>query len=330
MTAKYGYYPGCSLERNAIAYHQSAMAVAPLLDIEFVELDDWNCCGATEYIAVEMLPAYALVARNLAIASRQKLNGGSKNQVVAPCSACFLNLSKVDKYMGDAPRLAANVNTALAAGGLSYQAGSVRVRHLLDIVVNDVGHDAIAARVQKPLYGLRIAPYYGCLIVRPGFQGAFDDPEYPMSLDKLMRTLGTTVVDFPVKAHCCGGHMTQISEQVALELIRQLLQNAAEYEADAIVTLCPMCQLNLDGYQEAVNRHFGTKYHLPILYFTQLMGLAFGLPAATLGFGKEFVDATAALNKIGVEPPPKPKKERAGKEALPMPAMAEGGLSHES
>ena len=160
---KYGYYPGCSLERNAIAYHRSAMAVADALDIEFVEVDDWNCCGATEYISIDALPAYALVARNLALASQQKQNGNG-NQLVAPCSACYLNLQKTNHYMADSPELAQQVNTALQAGGLNYDPGSVRVRHLLDILTQDVGYDAVAETVTKPLYNLRIAPYYGCLI----------------------------------------------------------------------------------------------------------------------------------------------------------------------
>jgi heterodisulfide reductase subunit B len=136
-----------------------------------------------------------------------------------------------------------------------------------------------------------------------------------------MKGLGATVVDYPMKAHCCGGHMTQISQAVAFDLIRQLLQNAAEYEADIIVTLCPMCQLNLDAYQGDVNRYFKTKYHIPVLYFTQMMGLAFGLSASELGIGKELVDARSALAKIGVQVPeaePTPSKEE-----LPMPRMPE-------
>jgi heterodisulfide reductase subunit B len=227
--------------------------------------------------------------------------------------------------MGESPDLAEQVNEALAAGGLSYEAGSVYVRHLLDIIVQDVGYDAVEQLVKKPLYGLRVAPYYGCLIVRPGFHEQWDDPEYPTTLDQLMRVLGATVVDFPVKAHCCGGHMTQISEDVALDLIHRLLKNAADYQADVIVTLCPMCQLNLDGYQENVNRAYGTNFNIPILYFTQLMGLAFGIAPKRLGFGKEFVSANKALAKIGAEPPPKPKRERRSKEALPMPTMPEEG-----
>jgi heterodisulfide reductase subunit B len=293
---KYSYYPGCSLEHNAIAYHESAMAVANKLGIQFAEIDDWNCCGAIEYIAVHMLPSYALVARNLAMAANQP---DTNRQVVAPCSACYLNLSKVDRYLADSPELSSKVNEALAEGGLNYEAGSVHVRHLLDVVVKDIGFDAVAEQVKRPLSNLRVAPYYGCVVVRPGFREQVDDPEYPQTLDYLMKELGATVVDFPLKAHCCGGHMTQISQDVALELIRRLLQNAADYEADAIVTLCPMCQLNLDAYQENVNRHFKTDFNIPILYFTQLVGLALGLAPEQLGIGKEFVDARPALARIG-------------------------------
>ncbi|MEW6567581.1 MAG: CoB--CoM heterodisulfide reductase iron-sulfur subunit B family protein [Chloroflexota bacterium] len=319
---KYAYYPGCSLEYNAIAYHHSIMAVAPFLGIEFIEVEDWNCCGATEYVSVALLPGYALVGRNLALAEQQQRNGQG-SQLVAPCSACFLNLSKTNRYMAESPDLAEKVNLALAAGGLHYTPESVRVRHLLDVVVNDIGCQAIAGKVTRPLYGLRVAPYYGCLIVRPGFSDTFDDPQYPTSLDKLMCALGAEVVDYPLKTYCCGGHMTQISEAVALELIRRLLKNASDYEADAIVTLCPLCQFNLDAYQSHVNGHFATNFHIPVLFFTQLMGLAFGMAPQELGFGKEIVDARPALEKISSEPPKKleGKKERPPKEALLMPVM---------
>ncbi|MBN2502739.1 MAG: CoB--CoM heterodisulfide reductase iron-sulfur subunit B family protein [Anaerolineales bacterium] len=312
---KYTYYPGCSMERSAASYHKSLMAVAPKLGLEFAEVDDWNCCGATEYMSINKMGASALIARNLALAAQEKLNG----TLVAPCSACFLNLSKTDHYMAESKELTGQVNEALAAGGLSYQPGSVKTRHLLPIITQDVGFDAIAEQVSKPLYNLRVAPYYGCLIVRPDYPGDFDSTEYPMDMDDLMTTLGAEVVDFPLKTQCCGGHMTQISEPTALELIRRLLKNASDYEADVIVTLCPMCQLNLDAFQDGVNRHFGTDYHIPILYFTQLMGLAFGVDQGELGFGSEFIDARPALEKITTEPPAKPKRARRAKEALPMP-----------
>lgn len=319
---KYTYYPGCSLERNASAYNISALAVSKPFGVDLKELNDWNCCGATEYFAIDAIPAYALIGRNLALAARQKGNG---HQIVAPCSLCYMNLKKTDHYMATSKELAQTINQALEAGGLNYTPGSIRIRHLLEIFVNDVGLDRIAEKVTRPLTGIRVAPYYGCVVVRPGYGNGFDDPEYPMSLDRLMKSLGAVVVDFPLKSHCCGGHMTQISEQVALELIHRLLTNAYEYEADLIVTLCPMCQLNLDAYQESANKYFKTDYHIPVLYFTQMIGLALGLQPEELGIGKEFVDSTPVLNKIGVEAPTEPKvtKKKLGKEELPMPRMPE-------
>jgi len=311
----YSYYPGCSAKSSSIAYEKSMLAVAEVLGLSFEEIDDWNCCGATEYFSINALPAYSLVARNLALAEQM-----DSDALVAPCSACFLNLKKTDKNMGKHPELGDRVNRALAAGDLGYEPESLTVRHLLDVMVNDVGHEAIAERVTQPLTGLRVAPYYGCMIVRP--DDGFDNPEYPTSLDNLLSALGATVVDFPLKAHCCGGHMTQISEDVAYELLRRLLHNADEYRADMIVTLCPMCQLNLDAYQNNVNRHFGTGYDMPVLFFTQLMGLAFGLKSREVGIGSEMVSAARALAKIGqVEEEPK-KPKRRDKRALPMPGDA--------
>ena len=321
---KYNYYPGCSLERNAYAYHQSTLAIAKPLGIEFEEIEDWNCCGATEYTSINLLASYALITRNLALAAKNV----DIHKLVAPCSACFLNLAKVNHNLVESPELAEKVNTALAAGGLHYTPGSQEIYHLLEILFNEVGLDTIQSKVTKPLIGLRIAPYYGCMVVRPGYSRKFDNPEHPTSLDKMMSALGANVVDFPLKANCCGGHMTQISPPVAYEMLRRLLHNAAEYSTDIIVTLCPMCQLNLDAYQDNVNQYFKTNYKIPILYFTQLIGLAFGIPAEELGIGKELVNARPALAKIGVEvPEPQPvvgqKREKPAKEALPMPTMPE-------
>ena len=309
----YAYYPGCSLQATAKSYDISTKIISRDLGLHFQEVDDWNCCGATEYFSLNSLPAYSLVARNLSLATDT-----GAHDLVAPCSACFLNLHKTDKYMGAHADLNAQVNQALNAGGLSYQPGSLEIRHLLDVIVQDVGFEALAEKVTQPLKGLRVAPYYGCLIVRPdsGY-----DPEYPTHLDNLLTTLGATVVDFPLKTHCCGGHMTQISEETAYELIRQIVHNADEYAADVIVTLCPMCQLNLDAYQPQVNRMFGTDYNLPVVYFTQMIGLAFGYTPEELGFGTEIVSVSGALKKIGQEAEEevyRPKKR--DKNALPMPS----------
>jgi len=284
---KYALYPGCSLESSSVAYAMSLEAVAGSLGLEFETIDDWNCCGATEYHTIDQLAAHAVVARNLALVDE------TLDQVVAPCSACYLNLRKTDQVMTEHPELGSRINEALSAGGLSYDAGRLRVRHILDVLYHDVGEQAIRDHVDQPLKGLRVAPYYGCVVVRP-----FDDldnPEYPTRLDELLGWLGAEVVDYPVKAHCCGGHMSQISEQQAFELIRRLLASAAEYDADVIACLCPMCQLNLDAYQDRVNSHYRTRFDLPVLFFTQLVGLALGLERSALGIGKEIVAAESIL-----------------------------------
>ncbi|MCP4357022.1 MAG: disulfide reductase [Chloroflexi bacterium] len=318
--SKYLFYPGCSMQRSARPYLDSIMAIRGDLGLELEEIQDWNCCGATEYISVSRLPAYALNGRNLALAAQQ--TNGSRT-VVAGCSACYLNLAKTDRYMGKDARLNTQVNEALAAGGLHYDPGTLKIRHLLDIVNNRVGLEAVRRKVSNPLKGLRVAAYYGCMVVRPDPENRFGNPEYPTALDELMKALGAEVVDFPVKTHCCGGHMTQISSSVAYELIRRLVYAADQYKADILVTLCPMCQLNLDAYQEDMNKHFHTDYHIPIVYFTQLMGLAFGHDPLELGLGKEFVDTRPALAKIGVEiaeeAPKKRKRRRRDDPSLPMP-----------
>jgi heterodisulfide reductase subunit B len=331
---RYAYYPGCSLTHSAEPYDLSTRAIAAPLGLSLEEIDDWNCCGATEYISINKNAAYALVGRNLALAAKQ----GVSHDLVAPCSACFLNLRKVDHYMGKYPELSEKTNAALAAGDLHYEPGSMNVRHLLDVVVEDVGYEALKTHVVRPLDGLRVAPYYGCLIVRPQWNGGSVDPrgidpEYPTHLDRLLRTLGAEVVDFPLKTHCCGGHMTQISPGTGFDLIRRLVDAATRLGADAMVTLCPMCQMNVDAYQGEMNRHFHAHHHMPILFFTQLMGLAFGAEAHELGIGSEVVSARHALERIGIEvpvaepppdaadgPPARPRREKKP-QGLPMPVM---------
>ena len=321
----YLLYPGCSMETGAKAYHQSLAAIAAPLGLELAEIDDWNCCGATEYLGINLIPAYALISRNLALAARQA-NG--TRTVVAPCSACYLNLAKADHYMAERPVLGERVNEALAAGGLHYEPGSLEIRHLLDVLINDIGLDTLKARVSRPLRGLRVAPYLGCMVPRPDYKKRWSDHEHPTELDRLLEALGAEVIDFPLKTHCCGGHMTQISPETAYELIRRLLHEADQYKADVIATVCPMCQLNLDAYQGATNRHFHTSFEIPVVFFTQLVGLALDLDPKDLGFGRELVSARHALQRIGVEAPAPPdngadqrRRRRKKPEGLPMPVM---------
>src|SRR5574341_256282 len=161
IKGRYGYFPGCSLGTSAHAYQESIDQVCQTLGLSLEAIDDWNCCGATEYISVSQLPAYALIARNLALAADQ-----GAHEIIAPCSLCYLHLHRVNDYMGEHPDISDRVNRALAAGDLHYEPSSLRVRHLLDMIVDDVGYEAIAEKVTQPLKGLRVAPYYGCLVVR--------------------------------------------------------------------------------------------------------------------------------------------------------------------
>jgi len=318
------------MESSARAYYESLKAVINALNVEVKEIDDWNCCGATEYLGINLIPAYSLIARNLALAAQQKnpygAGTGGTRTVVAPCSACYLNLAKADHYMAERPALGAKVNEALAAGGLNYVPGTLEVRHLLDVLINDVGLDVIKSKVTHPLTGLRVAPYLGCMVPRPDYEHRWSDHEQPVELDNLLKALGAEVIDFPMKTSCCGGHMPHISPDTAFELIRRLMYEADQYKADIMATVCPMCQMNLDAYQGEANRFFGTSYKMPIVFFTQLMGLAFGIPAKELGFGLELVSARAALSRIGVEVPVVVETKRKKDEGLPMPPrLLKGG-----
>jgi len=317
---KYIFYPGCSMESSAKAYDISLQAIKDTLDMDLVEVEDWNCCGATEYLGISLTPAYALIGRNLAIASKQ--SNGTKT-LMASCSACYLNLAKADHYMAERPTLEQNVNKALAAGDLHYKPGSLDIRHLLDVIINDVGLDYVESKVTRPLKGLRVAPYLGCMVPRPDYDKRWSDHEHPNELDRLLKALGAEVIDFPLKTHCCGGHMTQIGPSTAFELIRRLISSADQYKADLMVTVCPMCQMNLDAYQNEANAYFKTKYKMPIIFFTQLMGLAFGIEPKQLGFGLELVSTKQALGKIGLETPQaevqQPKRKKST--GLPMPSM---------
>ena len=229
----YIFYPGCSMEGSAKAYYDSLKAIKDVLGMSLKEIDDWNCCGATEYVSMNLIPAYSLIARNLALAANQS---DSSKTLLAPCSACYLNLEKADYYMSERPSLGLKVNEALAAGGLHYDPGSIQIRHLLDVIINDIGLDFIKSKVTNPLTGLRIAPYLGCMVPRPDYQHRWSDYEQPTELDDVLKVLGADVIDFPLKTNCCGGHMTQIGPETAYELIRRLISSAEENNAHIMVT----------------------------------------------------------------------------------------------
>ena len=283
MMKEFAYFPGCSLEQIGLSYHQSSVETTSKLGVELKELEDWNCCGATTYFHVDELLAYTLCARNLAMAEKDGLD------LVAPCSACFKNSFFTNKHLREDPDLADHINYALEEDDLSYS-GQSEVKHLMEVFVQAVGFDEIRSKVKKPLEGLRVAPYYGCQILRP--QKDDEDVEQAEFFEELMSAIGAEPVPYSLKLKCCGGSLLISNRIAALSMVRNLLQDAEANGAAVIATACPMCQVNLECYQQQVNQEFGTKFEVPVVYFTQLMGLALGIPGKKLGIGKEIVAAT--------------------------------------
>ncbi len=276
---KYAYYPGCSLRGTGRAYEESLLAVFRILGVEVDEIDDWNCCGATTYMSVDELTSYALASRNLALAERDH------TEIIAPCAACYLVLNKTQHYIREYPSIKLVVTRALDEIGLKYH-DRVRVRHPLDVLLNDVGPENIAKKVKVPLNGLKIAPYYGCQIVRP--YSTFDDQRDPTSMERLLEACGAKGVHYPLKTTCCGGSQKGTLPEVGLDLIHYLLGEAERNGAEVIATACPLCQFNLESFQkEAGEKHHETS--IPVLYFTQLLAFALGAPANTIGLQRGFV-----------------------------------------
>jgi heterodisulfide reductase subunit B2 len=281
---KYAYFPGCSLKGTGRSYEESLLPVMRALGVELDELHDWNCCGATAYMSVDEVKACVLASRNLAIAEKT----GHK-ELMTPCSACYLVLNKTQHYLHDTPSIKNAIGVALRAADLSCH-GKMPVRHPLDVLVNDVGLEAIKKKVTRPLKGLKIAPYYGCQIVRP--YATFDDAYQPTTMDRLCEALGATVVRYPLKTRCCGGSLTGISPEPGLDCVYQLLKEAVKRGADMLVTTCPLCQFNLDSYHDQIAARW-EPVRVPTLYFTQLMGLAFGMAENELGLQRHSVPIKA-------------------------------------
>jgi heterodisulfide reductase subunit B len=303
---KYAYFPGCSQGSTAEEYNRSLLAVARRLGVmELVEIPDWNCCGATPAAAIvsPTLPT-SLAARNLSIA-----RGMGMDEIVAPCAACYKNMKKASQELQHSEELRAQARGMLNNAQLSQVP---KVRHPLDVVVNDVGLDNIP--VEKPLSGLKVASYYGCLLTRPA--GGFDDIEYPTSMDRLMETLGAEAVDFPYKTKCCGGGIYMFHENISFAMSADVLVHAKAAGANAVTVGCPFCQLLLDLYQDKLEEIRNTTFNLPIFFFSQLMGLAMGLDRAELGLEKLIVSPFPLLAET-IDAPDydakKPKKQPAPK-----------------
>lgn len=293
-SARYLYYPGCSLKGTGIAYEESLLTTFRLLEMPVKELPDWNCCGATTYMSVSETSATLLAARNLAIARQT----GTRD-LLAPCNGCYLALRKSQQLVHQYPQIASEVEQFLEQAGLP-RLDSVRVRHPLEVLYCDVGIQRLKELTVRPLKGIRVASYYGCQAVRP--YGEVDDAYEPTRMDEILQAIGAEVVEYPLKTKCCGGAMTGTIHEVGVRLNYILLKEAVRHGAQAIVTICPLCQFNLDAFQAKIRRETGELIDLPILYLTQAVGWALGGDFRELGLhraisGKKQLEQWFAIKK---------------------------------
>lgn len=283
---KLAYYPGCTLHGTAREYDASTKAVCNAAGIELTELSDWNCCGALEAIFDKEL-SMGLSARNNMLAQKTGLD------LVIPCSICSHNLSRAERAMKNDEAFRMKIEKAL---GERYS--GVRIKHLLDVMVNDIGTDQLTKLFIKSLRGIKAVPYYGCLLVRPSEVSKFDNPENPSSLDNLIKATGAECLPFTQKTKCCGGNLLMSKQEYAFLLTKRLFDEAKTAGADCIVVACPMCHMLLDGQQSMVEKAHDTVINMPILYFTQFIGLAMGLGVKELELEKNMVSPEIILDMM--------------------------------
>ncbi len=289
---KYAFYPGCSLESGGIEYGMSSQAVAEALGIDFLEVPDWNCCGASSAHMTDHLLSLALPARIMALAETLPVT-----EIIAPCAACHARFAAVEYELGRDEELKQKVNSLLERP----YTGKVKLRYFIDVFSNPETLKEIENKVKKSLKGLKVACYYGCLFVKPPkIMKYIDDPENPQSMDNIIRALGAEPVPWPYKTECCGASLGVTSEDQCTKLCNDILRIARDSGADCIAAACPLCQANLDMRQVTVEKKYGISYRMPIPFFTQLIGLALGLNPVSLGFKKLFVDPAGMLKKVGV------------------------------
>lgn len=284
----YVFFPGCSLDGTARDFHRSTMAVAGKLGLDLPELKDWICCGSTAAHSSDPLLADALPAKSLSLAEGQT--------VAVACASCYSRLKTANHHIAGDAALRARVAQVV---GSDYD-GRTPVRHVLEILCREIGRAQIAAAVRRPLSGLKVACYYGCLLARPPEITNFDDAENPTLMDQLMETAGATALEWPHKTECCGASYSITDASIVLDLSNKILAMAQAAGADCIATACPLCQLNLDLRQKDIERKFGCQYNLPVFYFTQLLGLALGCSAGELSLGSLVVEPRGLLASKGI------------------------------
>lgn len=287
---KLAYYPGCSGLGTSREYERSTRAVCAALGVALTEIPDWSCCGSTPAHALEHALSGALSARNLVGAARAGCDA-----VATPCPSCLSNLKTARHRMAD-NGFRARVGRLLDEPGAALTA-LPDVHSVLETLVTRVGLDAIRARVRRPLAGLRVAPYYGCIMTRPAEVMRFDDPENPTAMDELLTALGAEVAPFPYKVECCGASYGVTRRDIVARLSGRLLGAARDVGAHAVVVACPLCQMNLDLRQSQVEWPGGVATDMPVFYFTQLLGRALGAPDTDLGLEQLCVDPAIAFRR---------------------------------
>lgn len=301
---RYAYYPGCSGQGTSKEYEQSTRAVCEALGMELVDIPDWSCCGSSPAHTVDHRLSSALSGRNLALAER--LEGVSA--ILTPCPSCLTNLKMSAHKMKD-PEFAAEVNALLDFPVRN----TLPVKSILQAIYEDVGPDALRPKAFKRLTGLKLAPYYGCIMNRPPHIMEFDDHENPVAMDQLMEAIGAEAVPFPLKVECCGASFGVARRDIVQKLSGKLLDTAASNGADAVVTACPLCQMNLDLRQDQINVANNTSHNMPVFYYTQLIGLALGMTPSQVGLEKLEVSPTALLESL-------PARAEAQAQAAKKPA----------
>ena len=291
---KFAYYPGCSAKTTCPELDQSMKAVAKTLDLDLAELEVASCTGSRQIRDANEELFLTLNARTLALAERLE------RDVMTVCATCLLNLTEVNNTLRTNAELRKKINANLAKIDLEYH-GSVEVTHILWVLLRDMGAEQLAKKIVRPLRGLRVAPFYGCHILRPKDVLGFDDPDSPTSLDSLIRLLGAEPVDYDGKKRCCGFHVLMTKEDLALKISGRRLVQAREEQADCVVTTCPLCHSSLDPYQGAVEAKLGKKIDLPIVHLPQLLGLGLGIDAKELKLEGNAVSTARVLEKIALE-----------------------------
>ena len=287
---RYAYFPGCSLSSSGYDYDLSFKFVARALGIDLVEVKDWVCCGASSAHATSHLLSVALPVLNLSHAEKDGFE-----KLIAPCLACLSRFKAANLELEHDFDLKKKMHEIF---DYNYR-GKVKVYHPLEVFL-EIGLEKIRERIRKKLIGLKVACYYGCVLTRPPKIAQFDNVEDPQSMDSIIRTLGAQPVEWSFKTECCGVSMTLTRSDIVLKLSNDILREAKEAGANVIAVTCPLCQANLDGRQSQIEETYKTRYRIPILYITQLMGLAFGAFPKEVGIHKLITSPQEVLGSIGL------------------------------